>query len=86
MGGRLIGVDKEDELKVNRKNHKENVATGFSTVGIRALTSRLVAFYFRAPVKAFARARIEGYSSMVTQLTINYVARMSDVLQLYGNP
>lgn len=58
MEEKLAGVDGHDRLKVNRKN-KENVTTGFTTAGIRTLTSRVIAFYFRAPVKSFVQARIE---------------------------
>ncbi|KAK4176449.1 mitochondrial carrier domain-containing protein [Triangularia setosa] len=34
-----------------------NVATGASAAGVRALNSQAIAFYFRAPVKAFFRTR-----------------------------
>ncbi|KAK4146673.1 mitochondrial carrier domain-containing protein [Dichotomopilus funicola] len=36
-----------------------NAATGASAAGVRALTSQAVAFYFRAPVKAFFRTRVD---------------------------
>ena len=36
-----------------------NAASGVSAASARALGSRLVAFYFRAPVKAFFRTRVE---------------------------
>ncbi|KAK4183750.1 mitochondrial carrier domain-containing protein [Podospora australis] len=36
-----------------------NTATGASAAGVRALTSQAVAFYFRAPVKAFFRTRVD---------------------------
>lgn len=47
-------------------DHDENVrkqpnsaATGASAAGVRAFSSQLVAFYFRAPAKAFFRTRVE---------------------------
>lgn len=42
-----------------RQDPKGNAATGASAAGARAVTSQLVAFYFRAPVKAFFRTRVE---------------------------
>ncbi|KXX78596.1 hypothetical protein MMYC01_205282 [Madurella mycetomatis] len=36
-----------------------SAATGASAAGVRALTSQAVAFYFRAPVKAFFRTRVD---------------------------
>lgn len=35
------------------------VSIGASAAGMRALTARMFAFYFRVPVKAFFRTRIE---------------------------
>ncbi len=42
-----------------RKNPRSNAATGASAAGVRALSAQFVAFYFRAPVKAFFRTRVE---------------------------
>jgi hypothetical protein len=36
-----------------------NAATGASAASVRALTSQAIAFYFRAPVKAFFRTRVD---------------------------
>lgn len=41
------------------KPPSSNAATGASAAGVRALTSQAVAFYFRAPVKAFFRTRVD---------------------------
>jgi len=38
---------------------KQNATTGASAAGIRALTARLAAFYFRVPIKAFFRTRVD---------------------------
>lgn len=43
----------------SRRDPKSNAATGASAAGVRALGSQLVAFYFRAPVKAFFRTRVD---------------------------
>lgn len=37
----------------------KNAATGASAAGIRALSAQFVAFYFRAPMKAFFRSRFD---------------------------
>lgn len=37
----------------------QNAATGASAAGIRALSMQVMAFYFRAPIKAFFRTRVE---------------------------
>lgn len=42
-----------------RQNPRSNAATGASAAGTRALSAQLIAFYFRAPVKAFFRTRVE---------------------------
>lgn len=42
-----------------RKDKTSNAATGASAAGVRAIGSQAVAFYFRAPVKAFFRTRVE---------------------------
>ena len=42
-----------------QRDRKSNAATGVSAAGIRALGSQVIAFYFRAPVKAFFRIRVE---------------------------
>ena len=41
------------------KRRQENASTGASAATMRALTARMFTFYFRAPVKAFFRARVE---------------------------
>lgn len=41
------------------KDSKSNATTGASAAGVRALTAQAVAFYFRAPVKAFFRTRVD---------------------------
>jgi hypothetical protein len=42
-----------------RKDPSKNAATGASAAGVRAFTAQAVAFYFRAPVKAFFRTRVD---------------------------
>lgn len=47
------GVDLPD------KNSRSNAATAASAAGMRAFTAQAVAFYFRAPAKAFFRMRVD---------------------------
>ncbi|KAI2642742.1 mitochondrial carrier [Xylaria nigripes] len=56
---------------------KNNAATGASAAGVRALSARVVAFYFRAPVKAFFRTRVDylAYARSVHQAQTELLAR-----------
>ena len=47
------------DIVARNKEKKENASTGASAATIRALSARLLTFYFRAPIKAFFRPRIE---------------------------
>jgi hypothetical protein len=46
---------------------KGTASTGVQAAGMRAIMARMVAFYFRAPVKAFFRGRIDymGYARAI---------------------
>ncbi|GAB7359750.1 hypothetical protein MBLNU230_g6922t1 [Neophaeotheca triangularis] len=50
-----------------RKKRQENATTGATAAGIRAVSARLLTFYFRAPMKAFMRTRVDY---MVCSLTL----------------
>jgi hypothetical protein len=50
--------DGQDRLDGVRKP-KSNAATGASAASIRAISAQFITFYFRAPVKAFFRTRVE---------------------------
>lgn len=43
----------------SRKKPQRNAATGASAAGMRAVMAQVISFYFRAPIKAFFRARVE---------------------------
>ncbi|KAJ5105145.1 Mitochondrial substrate/solute carrier [Penicillium alfredii] len=43
----------------SRKNPRNDAATGASAAGVRAISAQMVAFYFRAPIKAFFRTRVD---------------------------
>jgi hypothetical protein len=42
-----------------KKKKKKDAATGAYAAGMRAVSARMLTFYFRAPVKAFFRTRVE---------------------------
>ena len=46
-------------LPVKTKKSKEKAAVASQAAGIRAITAQAVAFYFRAPAKAFFRTRVD---------------------------
>ena len=50
---------KVNDQKLDRREGKNNAATGISAASVRTLGSQAVAFYFRAPAKAFFRTRVE---------------------------
>ncbi|KAI1839853.1 hypothetical protein JX266_013936 [Neoarthrinium moseri] len=51
------------------KQPRNNAATAASAAGVRALSAQAIAFYFRAPVKAFFRTRVDylAYARSVHQ-------------------
>ncbi|KAI0526395.1 mitochondrial carrier domain-containing protein [Xylaria bambusicola] len=59
---------------------RKNAATAASAAGVRALSAQAIAFYFRAPVKAFFRTRVDylAYARSVhqaqTELLVKAVA------------
>ena len=53
------GVSISSSETQTKKTKKTNAATGASAASVRALGSQAIAFYFRAPVKAFFRTRVE---------------------------
>lgn len=57
-GGVLPVIPPESDEFPNRAP-RSNAATAASAAGVRALSAQLVAFYFRAPAKAFFRTRVD---------------------------
>lgn len=56
----LTSSDPDQLLRTTKKKQKEHVHTGFTAATMRALSARMLTFYFRAPIKAFFRPRIES--------------------------
>ncbi|KAH8174414.1 mitochondrial carrier protein [Sarocladium implicatum] len=64
-GGVLLPVVPPDDLP--ERAPRSNAATAASAAGVRALSAQVVAFYFRAPAKAFFRTRVDylGYARTI---------------------
>ena len=60
-------LDPDSRLNLPDRNPRNNAATAASAASVRALSAQLVAFYFRAPAKAFFRTRVDylGYARSV---------------------
>ncbi|KAG5929961.1 hypothetical protein E4U42_003615 [Claviceps africana] len=58
---------------------RSNAATAASAAGVRALSAQLVAFYFRAPAKAFFRTRVD-YLAYARTVHRQQIACMLDAL------
>jgi len=43
----------------NEQTRKSHATTGASAAGVRAVSVQFMAFYFRTPIKAFFRSRVE---------------------------
>ncbi|KAG6037073.1 hypothetical protein E4U40_006850 [Claviceps sp. LM458 group G5] len=60
---------------------RSNAATAASAAGVRALSAQVVAFYFRAPAKAFFRTRVD-YMAYARTVHGQQIKRMLDALAL----
>ncbi|KAF4548598.1 putative mitochondrial carrier protein 17 [Elsinoe fawcettii] len=59
-----------DAVEAAKGDQQNNAATGASAAGVRALTARMAAFYFRAPVRSFFKTRVDylAYPKALTLL------------------
>ncbi|KAM3498534.1 hypothetical protein MY10362_008152 [Beauveria mimosiformis] len=55
----ILPVVPPDSDEFPSRAPRSNAATAASAAGVRALSAQLVAFYFRAPAKAFFRTRVD---------------------------
>ncbi|MCJ1410511.1 hypothetical protein MMC19_004596 [Ptychographa xylographoides] len=62
------------QADVQRNDRKSNATTGASAAGARVLATRLIAFYFRAPAKAFLRTRVD-YLAFARAINPRYQAK-----------
>jgi hypothetical protein len=73
---------RDDASDASKPPKKDSAATGVQAAGMRAVAARMVAFYFRAPVKAFFRGRIDylGYARAINphiQADVRWTWRMT---------
>jgi hypothetical protein len=61
------GDPPKDDSSTEPNKGKAHSSTGVQAASMRAVMARMVAFYFRAPVKAFFRGRIDylGYARAI---------------------
>ncbi|MCJ1467779.1 hypothetical protein MMC07_006404 [Pseudocyphellaria aurata] len=52
-------TDVQNSSRDQKRDSRKNAATGASAAGVRAVGSQMIAFYFRAPAKAFFRTRVD---------------------------
>jgi hypothetical protein len=75
----------------SRRKPRDDAATGASAAGVRAVSAQMVAFYFRAPIKAFFRTRVEYVAlnlppRTMPPLLIHCIVVTWYILQLIRNP
>ncbi|ROW17604.1 hypothetical protein VPNG_00833 [Cytospora leucostoma] len=63
------------------RNPGTNAATAATAAGVRAFTAQAIAFYFRAPVKAFFRTRVDylAYARNLQQQNHSYLLHLASV-------
>ncbi|KAI0130050.1 mitochondrial carrier domain-containing protein [Xylariales sp. AK1849] len=68
-----VGPVIPSDVVLPEKQPRSNAATAASAAGVRALSAQAIAFYFRAPVKAFFRTRVDylAYARSVHQTQTN---------------
>ncbi|KAK4893346.1 hypothetical protein LTR27_008242 [Elasticomyces elasticus] len=56
------------DLSLNKKQRKENASNGLGAAAVRGLSARVLAVWFRAPVRSFVRTRIDymGYARAIS--------------------
>ncbi|KAI4199678.1 MAG: hypothetical protein LQ350_004469 [Teloschistes chrysophthalmus] len=68
----------------SRQDTKGNTATGASAAGARAVSSQLIAFYFRAPAKAFFRTRVEVQANEPWSWRMSSIGLLTHAIRSHG--
>lgn len=73
----VLPVEPPDPLD---RQPRKNAATAATVAGVRAFTAQAISFYFRAPVKAFFRTRVDylAYARNLQQQNHSYLPNLSD--------
>lgn len=66
----VVPPDSRTGVYLPDRDPRSNAATAASAAGVRALSAQVVAFYFRAPAKAFFRTRVDylAYARVLHQV------------------
>lgn len=75
----LVGVLPVIPPDSTDRDPRSNAATAATAAGVRAFTAQAIAFYFRAPVKAFFRTRVDylAYARNLQQQNHSYLSAVS---------
>lgn len=79
-GGSPDGAVGDDGQASRDRNPRNNAATAASAASVRAVSAQVVAFYFRAPAKAFFRTRVD-YLGFARQLHDAQTRKMARALE-----
>lgn len=84
----LVGVLPVIPPDSSGRDSRQNAATAATAAGVRAFTAQAIAFYFRAPVKAFFRTRVDylAYARNLQQQDQNYLSNLGDTGGKLGGP
>lgn len=76
----LVGVLPVIPPDSSERDSRKNAATAATAAGARAFTAQAIAFYFRAPVKAFFRTRVDylAYARNLQQQNHSYLSNLAD--------
>lgn len=75
----IVGVLPVVSPDLTDRDPRSNAATAATAAGVRAFTAQAIAFYFRAPVKAFFRTRVDylAYARNLQQQNHSYLTNAS---------
>ncbi|KAJ4391048.1 hypothetical protein N0V93_004662 [Gnomoniopsis smithogilvyi] len=84
----LVGVLPVIPSDPAERDSRKNAATAATAAGVRAFTAQAIAFYFRAPVKAFFRTRVDylAYARNLQQQHHSYLSDLGDTGSKLGGP
>lgn len=84
----LVGVLPVIPSDPSERDSRKNAATAATAASVRAFTAQAIAFYFRAPVKAFFRTRVDylAYARNLQQQNHSYVSDLGDTGSKLGGP
>lgn len=84
----LVGVLPVIPSDPTERDSRKNAATAATAASVRAFTAQAIAFYFRAPVKAFFRTRVDylAYARNLQQQHPSYLSDLGDTGSKLSGP